>query len=103
MIGHTHSAQVGRLEVVGVRRRRRSEEEKLRIVTESLSGPRLVSATARRHGISRSLLVKWRRAYVGFILAEKLGEDEKSLRDLQINIDVRKRPAHSVPAVLTAC
>ena len=29
---------------------------------ESLQGPRLVSATARRHGISRSLLLIWRRA-----------------------------------------
>jgi transposase len=45
------------------RRRRWSEDEKLRIVTESLSGPRLVSATARRHGISPSLLFTWRRAY----------------------------------------
>ena len=64
MASHTHSAQVDRLEVVETGRRRRwSEEEKLRIVTESLSGPRLVSATARRHGISTSLLFSWRRAY----------------------------------------
>ena len=47
MASHTHNAQVGRLEVVETGRRRRwSEEEKLRIVTESLIGPRLVSATA---------------------------------------------------------
>ena len=32
---------------------------------ESLAGPRLVSATARRHGISRSLLLTWRRAFQG--------------------------------------
>ncbi len=44
------------------RRRRWSEDEKLRIVMESLEAPRLVSATARRHGISRSLLMAWRRA-----------------------------------------
>lgn len=44
------------------RRRRWSEEEKLRIVAESLRGPRLVSATARRYGISTSLLFTWRRA-----------------------------------------
>jgi transposase len=43
-------------------RRRWSEEEKLRIVAESLSGPRLVSATARRYGISTSLLFTWSRA-----------------------------------------
>ena len=44
------------------RRRRWSEEEKLRIVMESLEAPRLVSPTARRYGISRSLLMAWRRA-----------------------------------------
>ena len=63
MASHTYSAQVERLEVVDTGRRRRwSEEEKLRIVAESLSGPRLVSATARRYGISTSLLFTWRRA-----------------------------------------
>ena len=52
----------GRLEVVETGRRRRwSEDEKARIVLESLAGPRLVSATARRHGISRSQLLAWRR------------------------------------------
>ncbi|WP_371747172.1 transposase [Acuticoccus sp. I52.16.1] len=45
------------------RRRRWSDDDKLKIVLESLAGPRLVSATARRHGISRSLLVTWRRAF----------------------------------------
>ncbi|WP_035728585.1 IS66-like element accessory protein TnpA, partial [Bradyrhizobium murdochi] len=44
-------------------RRRWSEEEKARIVLESLSEPRLVAATARRYGLSRSLLVTWRRAF----------------------------------------
>jgi transposase len=63
MGGHTHSGQVERLEVVETGRRRRwSEAEKLRIVTESLSGRRLVSSTARRYGISTSLLYTWRRA-----------------------------------------
>jgi transposase len=62
MASHTDSARVERLEVVDTGRRRRwSEEEKLRIVAESLSGPQLVSATARRYGISTSLLFTWRR------------------------------------------
>ena len=53
-----------RLEVVETGRRRRwTEDEKLRIVAESLSGRRLVSSTARRHGISRSLLTTWRRQF----------------------------------------
>ena len=59
---HTHRA-FKRIEVVETGRRRRwSDEEKLKIVLESLASPRLVSATARRHGISRSQLV-WRRAF----------------------------------------
>ena len=60
---HKDSVLPERLEIVEVGRRRRwSETEKLRIVMESLEAPRLISATARRHGISRSLLTTWRRA-----------------------------------------
>jgi transposase len=47
----------------GVRRRQWSEEDKLRIVEESFVGHRQVSATARRHGMCRSLLTIWRRQY----------------------------------------
>jgi transposase len=58
------SAQVERLEVVETGRRRRwSEDEKLKIVLESLQTPRQISATARRYGTSRSLLIRWRRAF----------------------------------------
>jgi transposase len=58
------SAQVERLEVVDTGRRRRwSEDEKLKIVLESLQAPRQVAATARRYGISRSLLLRWRRSF----------------------------------------
>jgi transposase len=64
MDSHTHSAQIGRLEVVETGRRRRwSEDEKLKIVLESLQAPRQISATARRYGISRSLLLQWRRSF----------------------------------------
>jgi transposase len=60
----TDSHRVRRLEVVETGRRRRwSDAEKLRIVEESVSGPRLVSATARHHGISNQLLFSWRKAY----------------------------------------
>src|ERR1700749_878510 len=46
------SAQVERLEVVDTGRRRRwSEDEKLKIVLESLQAPRQVAATARRYGV----------------------------------------------------
>ena len=47
----------------GVRRRQWSEADKLRIVEESFLGHRQASATARRHGISRSLMTTWRRQY----------------------------------------
>jgi len=58
------SAQVERLGVVETGRRRRwSEDEKLKIVLESLQAPRQVAATARRHGISRSLLLRWRQLF----------------------------------------
>ena len=63
MDSHKDSALPQRLDVVELGRRRRwTEDEKLRIVMETLQSPRVVSATARRHGISRSLLVTWRRA-----------------------------------------
>ena len=56
--------RVSRLEIVDTGRRRRwSDDEKLRIVAESFAGSRLVSVTARRHGVSRSLLFSWRKAY----------------------------------------
>ena len=45
------------------RRRHWSDEDKIRIVEESFRGHRQGSATARRYGISRSLLSIWRRAY----------------------------------------
>lgn len=64
MDSNRFSAQVERLDVVETGRRRRwTDDEKLRIVLESLHAPRAISATARRHGISRSLLLIWRRSF----------------------------------------
>ena len=60
----TDARHISRLEIVDTGRRRRwSAVEKLRIVEESISAPRLASATARRHGISNQLLFAWRKAY----------------------------------------
>ena len=57
-----YSTQIERLEVVETGRRRRwSDDEKLRIVLESLRVPRAISSTARRYGISRSLLMQWHK------------------------------------------
>ena len=81
---------ISRLEIVDTGRRRRwSAAEKLRIVEESFSAPRLASATARRHGISNQLLFAWRKAYregqlgdiVGFVPAVIVPEQpEKGTR-----------------------
>ena len=46
-----------------LRRRNWGDTDKIRIVEESFVGHRQVSATARRHGVSRSLLTTWRRQY----------------------------------------
>lgn len=54
--------KISRLEVIETGARRRwTPEEKQRIVTESFGAPRIVSATARRHGLSNSQLFTWRR------------------------------------------
>ena len=64
MDSHKYSAQVERLGVVETGRRRRwTDDEKLKIVLESMQTPRAISSTARRHGISRSLLLNWRRSF----------------------------------------
>lgn len=49
-------------EVLGPERRRRwSEDEKARIIEESLRPGAQVTDIARRHGVSRALLYSWRR------------------------------------------
>ena len=54
--------KLSRLEVVSTGARRRwTLDEKQRIVAESSGGPRMVSATARRNGLSASQLFTWRR------------------------------------------
>ena len=55
-------SSVSRLEVITTGARRRWPlEEKRRIVAESYRAPRIVSATARRHGLTPSQLFTWRR------------------------------------------
>ena len=64
MDSHKRSTQLERLGVVETGRRRRwADEEKLKIVAESMETPRAISSTARRYGISRSLLLNWRRSF----------------------------------------
>jgi transposase len=72
MTGHTPIPKVSRLEVIETGARRRwTPEEKQRIVAESFGAPRIVSATARRHGLSNSQLFTWRRlAREGKLIAD---------------------------------
>ena len=64
MDSNKYSTQVERLGVVETGRRRRwADDEKLKIVAESMETPRAISSTARRYGISRSLLLNWRRSF----------------------------------------
>ncbi len=87
MTGDKDSFQVQRLEVVNTGRRRRwSVAEKLRIVEESFRGHRQVSATARLHDISPSLLFSWRKAFrrdrdevIGFAPALIVPDEEAPL------------------------
>jgi transposase len=96
---HTHSAQVERLEVVDTGRRRRwTEDEKLRIVIESLQAPRQVTATARRHGISRSQLLQWRRAF----RAKRTGAADQQMGFVPALVVPESEPAVSVAALSAA-
>src|SRR5215212_7493255 len=62
MTDHTPMSPISRLEVIATGSRRRwTLEEKRRIVAESYRAPRIVSATARRHGLTPSQLFTWRR------------------------------------------
>jgi transposase len=103
----TDSRRVTRLEVVDTGRRRRwTDEEKLRIVEESFSAPRLVSATARRNGISNALLFAWRKAYregpgsavAGFVPAIVAPEEASS----ELPVKEVRAPSHDAACEL-AC
>lgn len=62
MTDHTTMPKLSRIEVIATGSRRRwSAEEKHRIVAEALSGPRNISATARRHAVSPAQVFTWCR------------------------------------------
>lgn len=66
MINYTRMSKVARVEVISTGARRRwTLDEKQRIVAESFDGPRRLSETARRHGLSESQLFTWRRLAAG--------------------------------------
>jgi transposase len=67
MTDYSYRPEVEILSVTDTGRRRRwTDEEKLRTVDESFGGR--VAETARRHDIGRTLLMRWRRQYREFML-----------------------------------
>lgn len=100
------------------RRRHWTDEDKIRIVEESLRGYRQGSATARRYGISRSLLSIWRRAYRsgtlcapeaggGFVplvmegaLSEPAGRPSREADDARIDITLTNGRRMTIPVTL---
>ena len=90
--------KVGRLDVITTGARRRwAVEEKWRIVAESYSAPRVVSATARRYGISTSQLYRWRR----LALEDRLGADDGA-QGLAPAVIVPEKPAAVLSASVVA-
>jgi transposase len=68
-------SKLSRIEVITTGARRRwTAAEKRRIVAEGESAPRLVSATARRYGLSVSQLFGWRR----LVREGRLGGDDSA-------------------------
>ena len=72
------------------RRRHWTDAEKIEIVEESLRGQRQGSATARQHGISRSLLTSWRAAYRSGLLAS----DRPTFVPVKFDADVPSCPTY---------
>lgn len=99
MVGHRLMSQVEVLAVTDSGRRRRwTDAEKLRIVEESLSRPRIAAATARRYEISRALLKRWRKAYqVGLLI----GVPMTSFTPMRISADPLPAP-DATPTTNTA-
>ena len=63
MADHTFRPEIEVLSAADVPRRRYWSDTDKILIVESFLGHRQVAATARRHGVSRSLLTIWRRQY----------------------------------------
>jgi transposase len=100
MAGSKVISQVEVLSASDVGRRRGwTDEDKIRIVEESLRGARQGAPTARRHGISRSLLTRWRREFREGVLR---AEGPFGFTPLQIAPEV-PRPAREEACCSQSC
>lgn len=80
------------------RRRRWTDAEKQRIIEERFSAPRQVVATARRHGMSRSLLTTWRRLHRQNLLP-RAGTPAPEFASVTLALELPSTPATSSPVV----
>ena len=88
------------------RRKRRSIQEKLQIVRETLQSGDSVAVVARRHGINANQVFAWRRAFQRGQLKARVGRRRKSPVVLPVEIrDVPRAPdgvAQVPPPLLSA-
>ena len=100
MDAHSFIPQVEVLSVTDSGRRRRwSAAEKVRIVEESLSRPRVAAVTARRYDISRTLLTRWRKEYREGLL----GQEPSAAFAPVIAAEPTRAEARGSPEPETAC
>jgi transposase len=101
MVDRSFMPQVGVLSVTDSGRRRRwSAAEKIRIVEESLSRPRVASVTARRHDISRTLLTRWRKEYREGLLGL---EPSAAFSPVMITAEPARAETSRLPEPETSC
>jgi len=86
------SKPIERVEIITgrARRRRYPAEEKVRLVDEAMQSGMTVSAVARLHGVSPSLLFGWRRRMaeggLGVVKADEDVEAASRLRELEAKV-----------------
>lgn len=101
MVNRSFMPQVEVLSVTDSGRRRRwSAAEKIRIVEESLSCPRIAAVTARRHDISRALLTRWRKEYREGLLGLELSA---AFSPVMIAAEPAKAETPCLPEPETSC
>ena len=72
------------------RRKRRSIQEKLQIVRETLQSEDSVAVIARRHGINANQVFAWRRAFQRGQLKARVGRRRKS--PVVLPVEIREVP-----------
>jgi transposase len=83
--------------------RRRTTEEKRRIVEETLSSGRSVAEIAQAHEVNANQVSDWRQQYQeGHLRSTKQGDtflpvivhDRKTVRRMEVGLGIKMRPGH---------